>query len=36
MNGITVFCSVCPMHDISSKMCFVENVVTSKIFTAKV
>ena len=25
-----------PMHDISSKMYFVENVVTSKIFTAKV
>ena len=24
-----------PMHDISSKRCFVENVVTSKIFTAK-
>ena len=23
------------MHDISSKICFVENVVTSKIFTAK-
>ena len=23
------------MHDISSKMCFVENVVTSKIFTIK-
>ena len=23
------------MHDISSKMCFVENVVTSKIFTAE-
>ena len=23
------------MHDISSKMCFVENAVTSKIFTAK-
>ena len=25
----------CTMHNILSKMCFVENVVTLKIFTAK-
>ena len=31
----TIYIYLLAMHDISSKICFVENVVTSKIFTAK-